>query len=107
MVLIYVKTLTGKTITMNMKASDTIKNVKAKILDNEGVEFGLECLIFAGKQLEDSRPLSDLVPIFEVVEKGKEEKEDKDEDKGEGGGGGDGDDDDEEEDVPEPETLII
>ncbi|MCP4840944.1 MAG: ubiquitin [Halieaceae bacterium] len=56
---IFVKTPTGKTITLEVEGSDSIESVKSKIRDKEGIALDQQTLVFTGRELEDGRTLAD------------------------------------------------
>ncbi|CAG8595888.1 10285_t:CDS:1 [Paraglomus occultum] len=56
---IVIKTLTGKSITLKCEETDTVKSIKQRIMDKEGVPPDQQRLIFAGQTLEDDKTLAD------------------------------------------------
>ena len=56
---IFVKTITGRTIVLDAESSDSVRCIKEKILDKNGIPIDSQRLVFSGKPLEDDHPLSD------------------------------------------------
>ncbi len=56
---VFVKTLTGKHITLEVEPTDRIEDVKARIYEKENIPVSEQQLIFAGKELEDGNTLQD------------------------------------------------
>lgn len=50
---LFVKTLTGKTITLETYSTSTVLELKQQIFEREGMEITSQCLILAGKEMED------------------------------------------------------
>ncbi len=57
---IFIKTLTGKKISIDVESSDLISKVKAEIETKEGIPSDRQILVFAGKRLENEKSLADL-----------------------------------------------
>jgi ubiquitin C len=56
---VFVKTLTGKTVTLNLPSNATVADMKQAFQDKEGISADQQRLIFSGKALEDGRTLAE------------------------------------------------
>jgi ubiquitin C len=56
---IFIKTLQGKTLTLDVNDNDTIASIKDKIAEKEGIPQEQQRLVFNGKQLEDKNTIAE------------------------------------------------
>lgn len=56
---VFVKTLTGKTISVDVEPDESVESLKAKIQEKEGVPIDQQRIIFDGKQLDSLKSLAD------------------------------------------------
>ena len=59
MMQVFVRTLAGRSTTLDVESTDTVKSLKEKLYLKEGISAGDQRLVFGGKELDETRSLSD------------------------------------------------